>query len=154
MRGVRWLLSLSVLGAAVILGGRPALAQFGGCTITATPVAFGIYDVFSPTSLASTGSVRYQCEWIVFNRTVYLSKGSASSNSPRQIVSGSDRLNYNLYLDAAHTQIWGDPSPYSYNANGLAFFPDVTLTVYGLIFAGQDVPTGNYSDFIVATINF
>lgn len=153
MRGVRWLVSLSVLGAMLVIGARSASAQ--SCTFTATSVSFGVYNVFDTNSLASTGSVSYQCSWLLFlTRTVYLSKGSAPNNNPRQMVNGASRLNYNLYMDAAHTQIWGDPNPYSYSAVGLAFFPNVTLTVYALIPAGQDVPTGSYSDSIVATFNF
>ena len=152
MSGIRWLVSLCVLGAALVIGGRLASAQT--CTITTTPVSFGIYDVFSAAPLASTGSVNYQCMWLVHQRTVYLSKGSAPSNNPRQMISGANRLNYNLYLDAGHTQIWGDPNPYSFADTGWDFFPNVTLTIYGLIPAGQDVPTGSYTDAIIATVNF
>jgi spore coat protein U-like protein len=117
-------------------------------------VSFGIYDVFSATPLNSTGSLNYQCTWIVHQRTIYLSKGSAPNNNPRQMVSGANRLNYNLYLDAARTQIWGDPNPYAFSDTGWDFFPNVTLTIYGSIPAGQDVPTGTYTDAIVATVNF
>ncbi len=152
MSGVRWLVSLSVLGATLVIGGRSASAQ--SCTFTTTSVAFGVYNVFDPTPLASTGSATYQCIWLAQPRTVYLSKGSAPSNEPRQMVNGAARLSYNLYLDAAHTQIWGDPNPFSYSASGFVLFPNVTLTVYALIPAGQDVPTGSYSDSVVATFNF
>ena len=153
MSGVRWLVSLFILGATLVIGGRSTSAQT--CSITTTPVSFGIYDVFSLTDLASTGSVHYQCTWLVLRqRTVYLSKGSAPSNNPRQMVSGANRLNYNLYLDAGHTQIWGDPNPYSFSETGWDFFQNVTLTIYGSIPAGQDVPTGSYSDAIIATVNF
>jgi spore coat protein U-like protein len=152
MRRVRWLASLFVLGATLVLGGRSASAQT--CSISTTPVSFGMYDVFSAAPLASTGSLNYQCTWLVHQRTVYLSKGFAPTNNPRQMVSGANRLNYNLYLDAARTQIWGDPNPYSFGDTGWDFFPNVTLTIYGSIPAGQDVPTGTYTDAIVATVNF
>jgi spore coat protein U-like protein len=152
MRRVRWLVSLFVLGSTLVLSGSAASAQT--CSISTTPVSFGVYDVFSSTPLNSTGSVNYQCTWIVHQRTVFLSKGSAPTNNPRQMVSGANRLNYNLYLDAARTQIWGDPNPYSFSDTGWDFFPNVTLTIYASIPAGQDVLTGTYSDAIVATVNF
>jgi spore coat protein U-like protein len=154
---MQWLLALLVLGAAWTSGERPASAQWGGgsCTITANPVNFGTYDVFSSTDLPSTGTVRYQCTNLWWsNVTVYLSKGSAPNNNPRQMARGADRISYNLYLDAAHTQIWGDPSPYSYSHFYWWGNADVTLTIYGLIPALQDVTRGSYSDSVTATVNF
>ena len=152
MRGLRWLVSLSVLGAALVIGGRSASAQ--GCSITTTPVTFGVYDVFSTTALTSTGSVNYRCYGWEHKRTVYLSRGSALSNNPRQMTRGAYRLDYNLYLDAARTQIWGDPNPYSFSDTGWDWYPNETLTIYASIPAGQDVPAGAYTDAIVATLNF
>lgn len=152
MSGVRWLVSLFILDAALIIGGRSALAQT--CTVTTTQVSFGIYNVFSTTDLASTGTVTYRCSGWVYQPSVYLSKGSATSNNPRQMVSGANRLNYNVYLDAAHTNIWGDPNPFSYRYNGWLHNADVTLTVYGLIPRLQDVSSGTYTDSIIATLNF
>jgi len=66
-----------------------------------------------------------------------------------------NRLNYNLFLDAGLTQIWGDgtggTSFYSATAlNGVR----VTVTVFGSIPAGQETRVGTYTDAIRATINF
>jgi spore coat protein U-like protein len=96
--------------------------------------------------------VTYWCSW-AWTVSVYLSKGIAGSNNPRQMANGANRLSYNLYLDAAHTRIWGDPSPNYYTANGV-WMSGATLTVYGLVPALQDVATGSYSDSVTATINF
>ncbi len=67
----------------------------------------------------------------------------------------SDALNYNLYLDAARTSIWGD------GTGGTALFTvaipsgkAVNVTIFGRIPAGQDVAAGSYSDSIVVTIQF
>jgi spore coat protein U-like protein len=154
MKARRWLLALVVFGATWLMNARPARAQpWFGCTISTTPVSFGTYDVFSSIATASTGTVVYWCGW-ARSISVYLGKGIAGTNTPaRQMASGANRLNYNLYLDAAHTRIWGDPSPNSYSANGV-WFSGATLTVYGLIPALQDVATGSYSDSVTATINF
>ena len=140
MRGVRWVVSLAVLGAALSFCEPVAVAQaFLGCTISTTSVSFGTYDVFNAVSLPSI--------------QVTLSKGLyAPNNNPRQMASGANRLNYNLYLDAAHTQIWGDPNPNHYDNSG--WFLTGSVTIYGLIPAGQDVAAGIYSDNITATINF
>lgn len=152
MRGVRWLVSISVLAAAMLVGGRSASAQ--SCSISTTSISFGVYNVFNTTPLTSTGTVTYRCQWLIGARTVYLSKGSAPSNNPRRMSNGANRLNYNLYLDAGRNQIWGDPNPYSHSASGWVWMPNVTLTIYAAIPAGQDVPAGTYSDAVTATLNF
>jgi len=157
MNGVRCLTALLVLGLALIAGPRPACAQT--CGISATTVSFGYYDGVTTTDVVSTGNVNYWCSSAQHANavTVYLSKGSASSNNPRKMqpYRGGDRLNYNLYLDAAHTQIWGDPNPYCYRATVPAnTWPNVSVPVYGVIPHGQDVASGTYADNITVTINF
>lgn len=153
MRGMRWLLPLGILSAALFLSEGSASAQT--CTITATSVSFGTYDVFSTTDLASTGSVTYYCRRRATNIAVWLSRGLyAPNNNPRQMASGTNRLNYNLFLDSNHTQIWGDPSPYRYGPITPPNRTYVTVTVYGLIPNGQDVPGGTYTDSVTVTINF
>jgi spore coat protein U-like protein len=152
MRFRRWLIALVVFGAACFAGAGRAQAQWG-CTISTTPVSFGSYNVFDSVAKASTGSVTYWCSW-AWTISIYLGKGTAGTNTPnRQMASGANRLSYNLYLDAAHTQTWGDPSPSSFATN-FVWFSGATLTVYGLIPPLQDVAIGSYSDSVTATINF
>ncbi len=68
----------------------------------------------------------------------------------------AEGLNYNLYLDAARTTIWGDGTGgtqvYS-NANP-PNNTNVTVTIYGRIPASQDVSAGSYTNTVTATINF
>jgi spore coat protein U-like protein len=152
MRGARWLVILTILGGALIASERPAWAQW--CGFSATSVSFGSYDVFSPVPLASTGTVSYRC-LLPQGMTIWLGKGlNAPNNNPRQMASGMDRLNYNLYLDPGHTQIWGDPNPNHYDDGTRGVWVNTTVNVYGLIPAGQDVPAGNYTDSVTVTFNF
>ena len=39
---------------------------------------------------------------------VNLSRGGAATFFPRQLASGGSLLDYNLFLDASRTQVWGD----------------------------------------------
>ncbi len=152
MRFRRWLVALVVFVAACLLGAGRSQAQWG-CTISTTPISFGSYNVFNSVATASTGSVSYWCTW-AWTISIYLGKGLAGTNLPsRQMANRADRLSYNLYLDAAHTRVWGDPSPSAYSAN-FVFFSGATLTVYGSIPAQQDVAIGSYSDNVTAMINF
>jgi spore coat protein U-like protein len=153
MRGMRSFVALMVLAGALLFGASRAHAQWATCTITATPVSFGSYDVFSSSDLVTTGSISYSCRGFAWTLSVSLSKGGAPNNNPRRMASGRNHIDYNLYLDAAHTQIWGDPNPNQYSRFWV-WNESGTLPVYGLIPAGQDVPVGSYNDFVVATINF
>jgi len=152
MSGVRWLVSLS--GAGATLSSVVAPRQLQSCTFTTTSVAFGVLNVFDPTPLASTGSATYQCIWLAAKNCV-LKQGLCTSNEPRQMVNGAARLSYNLYLDAATPQIWGDPNPFSYRRSGFVLFPKRDSDRLRLDPGpARMLPTGSYSDSVVATFNF
>jgi len=65
----------------------------------------------------------------------------------------TNKLNYQLYRDAAHTNIWGETV-------GTDTLQDVGTGlaknhfVYGAIPAAQVVPAGAYQDTITVTISF
>ena len=82
--------------------------------------------------------------------------GGAGTFDPRRMLNGAEALNYNLYLDAARTQIWGDGTGASqlYVNSNPPNSRTVTVTIFGRIPAQQDVSAGSYSDSITATINF
>ena len=159
MRGIRWWVSLFVVGAGLVVGGRSAWAQAPNCTITVTPVSFGLYNVFSTTALTSTGSVTYNCT----NRTgaadtitIWMSKGMGSTNNPRQMFSGINSLSYYLCQDANCNKLWGDQAYPSDSGpiNTRAGNTTVSLPIYGVIPAGQDVSAGTYTDTILMEVDF
>ena len=134
----------------------PALALLDHCTISTVGVAFGNYNVFSPTALTSNGSVTYSCVGIGSNSiTIDLSQGNGTY-AVREMRRGTEPLGYNLYLNAGATQIWGNGTGGSqrYGPIDPPNNQNVTVTIFGRIPPGQDVTIGNYTDTIVATINF
>jgi len=139
----------AALALIVLCGGRADAA----CTISVTGVSFGSYDVFAAAPLDSTGTVTIECNKML---QVILTRGSSSSFTPRTMRSGAlEILDYNLYLDAARTVIWGDGSSgtqlYSKSNSGNNAF---SVTVYGRVPAGRDVSAGSYSDTVTVTMNF
>ena len=129
------------------------------CTIVSVVgVSFGTYDTFSSSPLDSTGSVTYNCQDVGPSDqiTIDLSKGSATTYTPRKIYSGANVLEFNLFLNAARTSIWGD------GTGGTSHYGPVqppngvnaTVYVYGRIPGSQNVPAGSYTDTIIVTINF
>ena len=122
------------------------------CTISTTSVAFGTYNVFSATPRDANGTVQISCtprEDI----QVTLGRGSSSVFNPRTLRSGTNILNYNLFRDAARTQIWGDGTGGTFIVTGNNV-RNTTLTVFGRVPAAQDAAVGNYSDTVVATVVF
>lgn len=131
---------------------------YAACTVTATGVNFGNYDVFVATALNSTGSITVTCD-LVPPVDVTISIGPSPNSgvlNPRQmkLLAGSDLLNYNLFTDAARTQIWGDGT----GGTTTIFLKNVpknrpkTVTVYGSISPNQNVSIGSYSDLLTVTI--
>lgn len=140
------------LGSLFVIA-PPALGA--NCTVSTTGVSFGTYNVFATSPLDSTGSVTYNCGGNA-SIIVTLSKGGAATYNPRRMLKGGEVLNYNLYLDASRTTIWGDGTGGTqiYSNPSVPNNASITVTIYGRIPAGQDVSAGSYSDTITATINF
>ncbi|HEU4686614.1 MAG TPA: spore coat U domain-containing protein [Nitrospira sp.] len=136
---------------------RPAWAAIN-CSISTVGVAFGSYNVFSGAVLTSTGSVTIRCTGVgagIAPVSVFLNPGLSGSVQPRKMISGAERLSYNLYLDSSGADIWGDGTAGTQQYTGmLTNNRTVNITVFGRIPPGQDVAIGTYSDTIVATINF
>ena len=128
------------------------------CTVSTTGVSFGSYNVYSASDLDSTGTVTYSCGIGTLSISIDLSRGSSSGFNPRTMNNGSNTLNYNLYMDAARSSIWGNgtagTSHYTTSATALLLGGGATLTVYGRVPALQDAAAGAHSDTIVVTINF
>jgi len=152
----RWLVRAAFVAALSLIAPVGASAQAPSCTISVTSVAFGSYNVFTATATDSTGSVTYRCNSTAANISVALSRGSSSTFSPRTMRKGAEILQYNLYRNAARTNIWGD------GTGGTSIYTranppnnrNVVLRIYGRVPAAQDVSAGSYTDTISATINF
>ena len=142
------LLAFALL-AAILLAPGTANAQTCWLSDGPTIVNFGIYDPGLGTPSDSTGMFTFDCSNGSARATLSLSVG-AGTYTTRQMVLGGDRLDYNLYRDAARTQIWGDgTAPSSTWTNIRRRTP---MTIYGRIPAGQFPAAGNYADTITLTI--
>ena len=131
-------------------------AHAQACTISATSVNFGSYNVFNGSHTDSTGTVTYRCNGSAHNITIGLTQGASASFNQRQMQKGSESLTYNLFVDASRTNIWGDGTGGTsvYSIANPPNNTNVNLTVYGRVTAGQDVSAGTFSDTVTAVINF
>lgn len=148
------------VAVAVIMGVLNASAAFAqasaSCTISVSSMNFGSYNVFSGSDLDSTATITYNCNPQARPISITLGKGQSSTYSPRTMNQGSERLNYNFYLDAGRTSVWGDGTGGTgiYSQANPPNNQDVNVTIYGRVPASQDIAAGSYSDTVSATINF
>ena len=146
------------LAALLLAASQPARAAT--CYFsTMTNLMFGGYDPTSPHALCSVGSLAYVCTSVGPSDmvSIQLSYGYAGTFSPRTLVSGSNRLNYNVYTTASHTNVWGDGTAGTsqYGPVNPPNSTPVTVYFYGKIPAGQmGLSGGLYSDTIQVTIVF
>lgn len=160
-----------VVALAVALAGSlfagPALAQTASatfdvsitveadCTIAVNDLTFPTVNDLTPAVAASTtGTVT--CTGISpVSVSFDPGTGGASTFATRQMALGADTINYNLYADAAHTQILGDGSTGTVTidftstgaADGFDVFAETAPTQ-------NPKPAGTYTSTITATVTF
>jgi spore coat protein U-like protein len=156
----RWQSYVGALFIALLPLNARAIAS---CSVTANAVVFGGYTFNNPSTTQSVGNVKVSCSLLglislLVSYNIRLSPGISATFAPRNMASGANTLQYNLYVDSGHSSVWGDGTA------GTAFVSDGYLlgllttvndyAVYGAIPAGQNVPIGTYSDTITVTVNY
>ena len=147
-------MSLPALFVGAVLLALLSPAAFAAkCTVEAIGGAnFGAYEVFSAApNTSGVATLSVDCQGSI--GIVELSQGRSHNYAVRQLRSGSNTLDYNLYTSAARSMVWGDGSGVSSTMTA-AKNQTTLLTVFGQIPAGQDVAVGSYSDNITVTVNF
>jgi spore coat protein U-like protein len=141
--------------AAVLVAGSASAAE-AACTISATSVAFGTYDVFQTTPTDSTGTVTFRCSNSDKDIRITISAGSSGSFTQRTLRRGTEGLAYNLFPTAALTFVWGNGTggTWTYFNHNPQNNRDIVLTIYARIPAEQDVSAGSYSDSVVVTLEY
>jgi spore coat protein U domain-containing protein, fimbrial subunit CupE1/2/3/6 len=157
-----------VIAFALALLAAPQARADVTCTASNITVNFGPYDVLAGTTLPGSGSFRVTCVNVntATTRVTYTARFATSPARQMAPPSGSDRVDYEIYLNAAHSQVWGDGTGGTFVVTGnLRVRRNRTATsgvinVYGLIApGGQDVsaaspapPPTSYAQTLVVTV--
>jgi spore coat protein U-like protein len=150
------LLSLAFFGAALC---APTTAHAAvSCTISVANIDFGSIDVLPGSAVNVTGSISINCSGFHNNASnrfcISIGSGANFSGSQRQLNGpGGVKLNYDLYKDAARTQLWGswqtgfDTSGLQVDLNSDGSGNLVTsVSIYAKLFASQQTAAaGSYS---------
>ncbi|MDB9320881.1 spore coat U domain-containing protein [Nodularia spumigena CS-591/04] len=131
------------------------------CTISANPIAFGNYDpigTHATAALEATGSLTTTCT-NGSSSLVTLSQGNSPEASStdaeprRRLENGNnDFLSYEIFTGETRVANWGNTDNSSVMVSGTG--QQVNTTIYARIPAAQNVSSGNYTDTVVATIDF
>ena len=130
------------------------------CSASAQSVPFGNYNPFSLTATDATGTVTVTCTGIslLVSYTIKLSTGTSGSFTTRTMKLGGTSFNYNLYTNALRVTVWGDSTGGSFTITDGYLITLGTVnrdySVYGRLFAQQNVAPGLYSDTILVTVEY
>jgi spore coat protein U-like protein len=131
------------------------------CTVASTAHVFGAYNTL--TALPGTSTITVTCTHSTnpahtFPYTIALTSGPGTY-ALRQMAGGGNTLTYNLYIDAAHTTVWGDGTAATSTVSGSIVVAAGTgrsgfqaQTVYGLITAPQNVVAASYATTAPITV--
>jgi spore coat protein U-like protein len=134
------------------------------CSVSATGLSFGNYDIFSSASTDTIGTIEVSCNIPPQNPqapltvTISLSPGNSGSYALREMLplsGGGDRLAYNVYTNASFSTIWGDGAgSSSILTNSVTRDTPWNATMYARIPPGQNVRAGSYSDLLTVTVEW
>jgi len=127
------------------------------CRLTGGTLNFGAYDPVVAnvgTDLDNTGTFTVACTKSAANVWIGMDGGVNYSGGRRmQVGATGNYLSYELYKEAARTNVWGNTQPTGVDYTPTSKAP-TTLTVYGRVPQNQDVAVGSYTDTVVMTVNF
>jgi len=163
----KWSVSVAGAAAGLALLAGPAFGQTAtdafvvsitvqnACTIDVTDLGFGTTSDLSSSIPASTSGT-VTCSGVnPVSISFDAGSGGSSSFATRQMELGADAIDYNLYRDAAHTEILGDGAGGTFTIDFTSSGGADPFSVFGLTQAGQNPkPVGTYTSTIVATVTF
>ena len=159
-RWANWRAALAMSSLFVAIGVSTTVTAATRCSIVSvSSMNFGRYDPGNRRPLDSTGTVAVQCTDLTTSDviSIELSRSRVGGFMPRTMIGVGTgvRFEYNLYLDAARTMVWGDGS------GGTAVYRGrvtegaaISVPIYGRIPPTQSLEGGRYDDLIIITLNY
>ncbi|WP_454067930.1 Csu type fimbrial protein [Brucella anthropi] len=161
------LLSYKILILGLVGITLPTVVQAQNCSFGVSAMNFGQIDTLGGAQTNSTATLSVSCTGTPLARILIcpnLGSGSGGATaSSRQMLSGANTLNYQLFANSARTLVWGSYNwPYPPRAPALAMSLGVlgsgtgSTTIYGATPGSQGTsPPGSYlSTFSGAHVEF
>lgn len=158
MTGLRKLLILIFTSVLTVCCMAMPAAAVISCTISMTNTAFGSINVLPGSAVDTTSTATITCSGATANSTYRfctdIRSGADVSGNQRRMASGANRLNFDLYKDAARTVAWGHyttlflggGSQNDFTSNGSGNISG-TITLYARVPGSQQTAIpGSYSE--------
>ena len=127
----------------------------GTCDVTAQDLNFGAHSRLL-ANIDATTSLSVQCT-VGISYRVKLDGGTVANDVAAREMrrnGGTERIGYQLRLDAPNGALWGDGNSGTSFASGTGNGAVQGLTVYGRVPAQATTLTGHYEDTVTATVEY
>lgn len=135
------------------------------CSGVSASLAFGAYDGFATAHHDTQSSIIVTCARDGGPPTTAITVALGPSVNSGAIAirrlrrtGGTEQLDYNLFRDATRSTIWGNTSGVDTVTQSITVANkstnSIAFTVFGRLFAQQDVPVGGYSDSLLITVSY
>jgi len=125
------------------------------CLITNSPAL--TFTAYTPDSGAqdATATVSVKCSNTTpFNIGLNAGIGTDATITDRVMMSGLNKLTYQLFKDAARQENWGDSGATRLSGVGTGFNNTISNTIYGRIPLQPDAVPGAYTDSVTLTVAY
>ncbi len=136
---------------AFLILAEPASAAT--CSVSPQQLSLGRYDPFASAPQDAVTSIAISCD---VETSVVIAIGPGNGDyGARTMTGGAQALLYNLYIDPAHSRVWGDGTNGSSTVSSTAVATSTAIPVYARAPARQtQLKPGSYSDILWVSITY
>ncbi len=126
-----------------------APASAATCSVSPQQLSLGRYDPFASAPQDAVTSIAISCD---VETSVVIAIGPGNGDyGARTMTGGAQALLYNLYIDPAHSRVWGDGT----NGSSTAVATSTAIPVYARAPARQtQLKPGSYTDILWVSITY
>jgi len=130
-----------------------APASAATCSVSPQQLSLGRYDPFASAPQDAVTSIAISCD---VETSVVIAIGPGNGDyGARTMTGGAQALLYNLYIDPAHSRVWGDGTNGSSTVSSTAVATSTAIPVYARAPARQtQLKPGSYSDILWVSITY
>ncbi|MBP2514132.1 spore coat U domain-containing protein [Sphingomonas sp. PvP018] len=136
---------------ALLATAAPAAAA--SCSVSPQALTLGSYDPFATAPQDAVTGIAITCD---VETSVVIAIGPGNGDyGARTMTGGAQALLYNLYIDPAHSRVWGDGTNGSSTVSSTAVATSTAIPVYARAPARQtQLKPGSYSDILWVSITY
>jgi spore coat protein U-like protein len=123
------------------------------CTVTNVGINFG--TIVTTSAVTTSGILNVNCSnGLAFSLDLDPGLNPAAANANRQLASGANRINYNIYTNNTFTTVWGSAMAGGTSQSFTGTGANQSITAFLKIPVQAAPPTGTYADTVAITAVF